>query len=268
MWRAPASRRWRRRKAAPNRCIPTRSMRRWRCRRTSPPASRATPRSCFSARAAPPASIDPWGGSFYVERLTHDLARKPGRISSEVEEMGGMAKAIEAALPKLRIEESAARTQARIDSGPQAVIGVNKYRPRDEAPIEILKVDNARGAAVADRQARPPQARARSAGRRRGAGRAHAQRRRRQRQSARACDRCRARQGDGRRNFVGAGARSLAAIKPRSSRSPAFTGGRSACRTPSSGCRSSSPNSRRTKAAGRASWSPRSARTATTAARR
>ena len=86
--------------------------------------------------------IDPWGGSFYVERLTHDLAARTWGHINEVEELGGMARAIEASLPKLRIEEAAARTQARIDSGAQAVIGVNKYRPRDEAQIEILKVDN------------------------------------------------------------------------------------------------------------------------------
>ena len=87
--------------------------------------------------------IDPWGGSFYVERLTHELAGRAWTHIREVEEMGGMARAIEASLPKLRIEEAAARTQARIDSGAQAVIGVNKFRPLDEAPIEILKVDNA-----------------------------------------------------------------------------------------------------------------------------
>ncbi len=86
--------------------------------------------------------IDPWGGSFYVERLTHDLATKAWGHIREVEELGGMTRAIEAALPKLRIEEAAARTQARIDSGAQAVIGVNKYRPQDEAHIDILKVDN------------------------------------------------------------------------------------------------------------------------------
>jgi len=86
--------------------------------------------------------IDPWGGSYYVERLTHDLAAKAWAHIREVEEMGGMTRAIEASLPKLRIEESAARMQARIDSGAQAVIGVNKYRPHDETPIDILKVDN------------------------------------------------------------------------------------------------------------------------------
>jgi methylmalonyl-CoA mutase len=87
--------------------------------------------------------IDPWGGSFYVEKLTHDLAQATWRHIQEVEQLGGMTRAIEAGLPKLRIEEAAARTQARIDSGTQAVIGVNKYRPTDEAPIDVLKVDNA-----------------------------------------------------------------------------------------------------------------------------
>src|SRR5215467_12964678 len=86
--------------------------------------------------------IDPWGGSFYVERLTHDLAAKAWGHIAEVEEMGGMAKAIEAGLPKLRIEEAAAKTQARIDAGHQSVIGVNKYRPQTEAAIDVLKVDN------------------------------------------------------------------------------------------------------------------------------
>jgi methylmalonyl-CoA mutase len=85
---------------------------------------------------------DPWGGSFYVERLTHDLAHKAWGHIAEVEEMGGMAKAIEAGLPKLRIEEAAAKTQARIDAGAQSVIGVNKYRPDSEAAIDVLKVDN------------------------------------------------------------------------------------------------------------------------------
>jgi methylmalonyl-CoA mutase len=87
-------------------------------------------------------TVDPWGGSFYVERLTHDLALKAWGHISEVEQMGGMAKAIEAGLPKLRIEEAAAKTQARIDAGAQAVIGVNKYRPEREPPIDVLKVDN------------------------------------------------------------------------------------------------------------------------------
>ncbi len=86
--------------------------------------------------------VDPWGGSFYVERLTHDLAAKAWGHIQEVESLGGMAKAIEAGVPKLRIEEASAKTQARIDAGRQSVIGVNKYRPASEAPIEVLKVEN------------------------------------------------------------------------------------------------------------------------------
>ena len=86
--------------------------------------------------------IDPWGGSFYVERLTHDLALKAWEHIKEVEELGGMTKAIEAGLPKLRIEEAAARTQARIDSGQQTIVGINKYRLEREDAIDVLKVDN------------------------------------------------------------------------------------------------------------------------------
>jgi methylmalonyl-CoA mutase len=86
--------------------------------------------------------VDPWGGSFYVERLTAALAAKAWGHISEVEELGGMAKAIEAGIPKLRIEEAAAKTQARIDAGRQSVIGVNKYRPTSESAIDVLRVDN------------------------------------------------------------------------------------------------------------------------------
>ena len=86
--------------------------------------------------------IDPWGGSYYVERLTDELAKKAWGHIQEVEALGGMAKAIEAGIPKLRIEEASAKTQARIDAGQQSVIGVNKYRPENEAPIDVLKVDN------------------------------------------------------------------------------------------------------------------------------
>ena len=87
-------------------------------------------------------AIDPWGGSYYVERLTADLAERALGHIREVEELGGMAKAIEAGIPKLRIEEAAAVTQARIDGGRQTVVGVNKYRPERETPIDVLKVDN------------------------------------------------------------------------------------------------------------------------------
>ncbi len=86
--------------------------------------------------------VDPLGGSYHVERLTHDLAEKSWSMIQEVEAMGGMARAIEAGLPKMRIEEAAARTQARIDSGAQSVIGVNCHRAPPGPPIEVLKVDN------------------------------------------------------------------------------------------------------------------------------
>jgi methylmalonyl-CoA mutase len=86
--------------------------------------------------------IDPWGGSAYVERLTHDLAARAWEHISEVEAAGGMARAIEEGIPKLRVEEAAARTQARIDSGRQPVIGVNKFQPAADEPLDVLKVDN------------------------------------------------------------------------------------------------------------------------------
>ncbi len=87
-------------------------------------------------------SVDPWGGSYYVERLTYELANKAWAHIQEVEGLGGMAKAIEAGIPKLRIEEAAARTQARIDAGRQTVVGVNKYKLDEKENIEVLKVDN------------------------------------------------------------------------------------------------------------------------------
>jgi len=87
--------------------------------------------------------IDPWGGSYFVEKLTRDLADRALQHISEVEEMGGMAAAIEAGIPKMRIEEAAARTQARIDSGRQVVVGVNKYRSEHEEQVDVLRIDNA-----------------------------------------------------------------------------------------------------------------------------
>ena len=86
--------------------------------------------------------IDPWGGSYHVERLTHELAQKALAHIAEADALGGMAKAIEAGVPQTRIEEAAARTQARLDSGRQIVVGVNRFRPDEEDPIEVLKVDN------------------------------------------------------------------------------------------------------------------------------
>ncbi|MGL4412096.1 MAG: methylmalonyl-CoA mutase [Bacteroidales bacterium] len=86
--------------------------------------------------------VDPWAGSYYVESLTQELVEKAWAHIQEIESLGGMAKAIETGLPKLRIEEAAARTQARIDSGTQTIVGVNKYRLEKEDPIDILEVDN------------------------------------------------------------------------------------------------------------------------------
>ncbi|MBR5476034.1 MAG: methylmalonyl-CoA mutase [Bacteroidaceae bacterium] len=86
--------------------------------------------------------IDPWGGSYYIESLTKEIAEKAWKLIQEIEELGGMAKAIETGLPKMRIEEAAARTQARIDSGRQIIVGTNAYRLEKEEPIDILEVDN------------------------------------------------------------------------------------------------------------------------------
>jgi methylmalonyl-CoA mutase len=87
-------------------------------------------------------TVDPWGGSFYVESLTNEIAEKAWALIEEVESLGGMTKAIEAGIPKMRIEEAAARTQARIDSSQDIIIGVNKYRLETEDPLQILDVDN------------------------------------------------------------------------------------------------------------------------------
>jgi methylmalonyl-CoA mutase len=87
-------------------------------------------------------TVDPWAGSYYVEYLTNEIAEKAWKLIEEVEELGGMAKAIETGIPKMRIEEAAARKQARIDSGKDVIVGVNQYRLAEEAPIDILEVDN------------------------------------------------------------------------------------------------------------------------------
>ena len=87
-------------------------------------------------------AIDPWGGSYYVEALTNEIAHRAWEHIQEIEKLGGMAKAIETGLPKLRIEEASARTQARIDSGRQTIVGINKYRLDHEDPIDILEIDN------------------------------------------------------------------------------------------------------------------------------
>ena len=87
-------------------------------------------------------SVDPWAGSYYVETLTHEIAQKAWDLIEEVEKLGGMAKAIETGIPKMRIEEAAARAQGKIDSGNQTIVGINKYRLEKEDPIDILDIDN------------------------------------------------------------------------------------------------------------------------------
>jgi methylmalonyl-CoA mutase len=87
-------------------------------------------------------TVDPWAGSYYVEKLTNEIAEQAWKLIEEVEELGGMTKAIEAGIPKMRIEEAAARKQARIDSGQDIIVGVNKYRLQQEDPLQILDVDN------------------------------------------------------------------------------------------------------------------------------
>ena len=211
--------------------------------------------------------IDPWGGSYYVEWLTHQLAEKVRAHIREVDEHGGMAQAIDDGIPKLRIEEAAARTQARIDSGQQPVIGVNKYQVDEDHEIEVLKVENSRVRAeqiaklrAAARRSRPAAVDAALAeltkaadGRRQPAGAGH---RRRAGQGHRRRDLRRA--GEGLRTPPGRDPYHRRRL-PRRSRK-----GEEHHSPPPSWSRSSP----RPTAAGRASWSPRWGRTGTTAARR
>jgi methylmalonyl-CoA mutase len=89
-------------------------------------------------------TVDPWGGSYYVEYLTDQIARKAEKLMAEIEELGGMAKAIETGVPKMRIEEAAAKKQARIDSGKEIIVGINAYKNKKDEPLELLEVDNAK----------------------------------------------------------------------------------------------------------------------------
>ena len=212
--------------------------------------------------------VDPWGGSFYLERLTYELAAKAWEHIEEVEALGGMAKAIEAGIPKLRIEEAAAKTQARIDSGAQTVVGVNKYRSDVENEIEILKVDNSavRKLQIEKLRGCGPSATRRSWRRRSPRSRA------RPRPARAICSRSRStRRGPRPRSarFPWRSRRSGAATAPRRVLYPASIAGRPVrWPMPCSACRGRWKRSRPRKAAGRASSWPRSARTATTAARR
>src|SRR5205807_3135904 len=103
----------------------------------------------FAEETGIPHVVDPLGGSYYVESLTHSIAAAAMTLIDEVEALGGMTKAVEAGMPKLRIEEAAARRQARIDRGEETIVGVNKYRSSEPASVELLDVDNT---AVRDRQ--------------------------------------------------------------------------------------------------------------------
>ena len=118
------------------------STRPWRCRAISPSASRSTPRTFLQEETDTDSVIDAWGGSYYVERLTHELMHKAWAHVVECEQAGGMAKAIEAGIPKKRIQEASARTQARIDSGAQVIVGLNKYALDKQEAMKVLKVDN------------------------------------------------------------------------------------------------------------------------------
>src|SRR5438067_12293025 len=142
-WYGPRSRPWRPRRVIPSRSTPTPSMKPWPCPAIFSARIARNTQIVLQQESGTTRMIDPWGGSFYVERLTYELANAAWDHIREIEDMGGMAKAIEAGLPKLRVEEAAAKTQARIDAGEQAVIGVNKYRPVREAAVHLLKVDNA-----------------------------------------------------------------------------------------------------------------------------
>ena len=223
--------------------------------------------------------IDPWGGSYYVERLTHDLAARAWAHIEEVEEAGGMTAAIEAGIPKLRIEEAAARTQARIDSGRQPVVGVNLFRPDTADDIDVLKVDNTAVRAQQIAKLRAAARRARPGRVRRRAGRADAPRRG-PRPTARAAPSLDAepaqavdRRGPGPRHGRRDQRRAGGGVRPAHGGDPYDHR-----RVPQRG-RRRRPNvakvrdlvervRRGARAAGRASSSPRWARTATTAARR
>jgi methylmalonyl-CoA mutase len=211
--------------------------------------------------------VDPWGGSYYVERLTHDLAMKAWGHIREVEELGGMAKAIEAGVPKLRIEEAAARTQARIDAGKQVVIGVNKYKPEHETPIDVLRIDNStvRGLQIeklkrlrGERRQEDVDAALAALTRSAGEGNGNL--------LALAIDAARAKATVGE---ISDAMEKVFGIAPKSGPSPGSTSARlPPCPTRFQRCRRSSTPSMRPRDAARASSSPRSARTATIAARK
>ena len=211
--------------------------------------------------------IDPWGGSAYVERLTHDLAARALTHIDEVEKLGGMAAATEKGIPKLRIEEAAARTQARIDSGQQALIGVNLFQPAEDTDVDVLKVDNAEVRARQLSKLQQLKGTRDVAAVETRAGRPH-----RGAQAATAICSNSPLAPRGPRppsaKFRWRWKRPSAAMSRPCRPSPASTARRSAKTLWSTACTTSSSPSRRSTARSRAFWSPRWARTATIAARR
>ena len=212
--------------------------------------------------------LDPWGGSYYVEALTHELVKRAWGHIQEVESLGGMAKAIETGLPKMRIEEASARRQAQIDSGKETIVGVNKYRMAKEDKLDILSIDN-----TAVREAQVQRLQKLRVHARRGQGeslpeRHHRSRQRRFRQPAGESGR-----SGPRPRLVWAKSpmrwkRCSAGTKPSSAPFPACTAASSARPRKSPRSARWPTSSSSAKAAGRASWSPSSARTVTTGAPR
>ena len=213
--------------------------------------------------------VDPLGGSYYVESLTASIAREAEKLIAEVEALGGMTKAIEAGMPKLRIEEAATRRQARIDRGEDVVVGVNKYRTEEPTEVELLDIDNTRGAREAGRAAREdPRARATRA---RCKAALEALEARRARHAARTCSSSRSSARARARRWARSPTRSSASAAGTARRcaaSRACTRRRIAAIRTSTRCRRRSRASRRRTVAARASWWPSSVRTDTTAARR
>ena len=211
---------------------------------------------------------DPWGGSFYVERLTAELAKKAWGHIQEVEELGGMAKAIEAGIPKLRIEEAAAKAQGRIDSKHAVGDRREQVSPDRREADQRAQGRQLGGAQAAAGEARAAEGRARPEGGRGRARGADPRGRRRQRQPAGARGRCGARQGDRRRNLAGAGAGVRAPPRRDQDAVRRLQAGGRHDRCGRARAQARHRVRGRTKGAARAFWSPRSARTATTAGRR
>ena len=209
--------------------------------------------------------VDPWGGSYYVETLTHELMHRAWQLIEEVEQLGGMAKAIETGLPKMRIEEAAARKQARIDAGKDIIVGINAYRVDEEARIDILEVDNTAVRNSQIRRLERNEGRPRRRSREAGACGADEMRPNRARAT---CWNSRWKRRAGGRRSARSRRRSSrcgAATRPPSARFPACTWPKASRMKNSSARDKWRTSSQRRKDADRASWSRRWARTDMTA---